>query len=74
MDALTAFGLLSVSLMLLFYFLEPRHPIYSLAFGLASWAAATYGWMAGVWPFAIVELIWGAVAARRYLARRRATR
>ena len=70
MDALTAFGLVSVSAMLVCYWLEPREPIYSLAFALACWAAAIYGWLAGTWPFALVELVWGGVAARRFVSRR----
>jgi hypothetical protein len=70
MDALTVFGFLSVSAMLLFYSLEPRGAIYSLAFALACWAAAIYGWLAGTWPFALVELVWGGVAARRFASRR----
>lgn len=69
-DPLAAFGLASVSAMLLFYWLEPRAAVYSLAFGIACWAAALYGWLAGVWPFSVVESIWGVVAIRRYLARR----
>jgi len=56
--------------MLLFYWLEPRAAVYSLAFGVACWAAALYGWLAGAWPFSVVESIWGVVAARRYFARR----
>lgn len=70
MDPVTAFGLASVSAMLLLYWLEPRAAAYSLAFGFACWAAALYGWFAGVWPFSVVEAIWGGVAVRRYFARR----
>ncbi len=70
MDPVTAVGLASVSAMLLFYWLEPRSAAYSLAFGLACWSAALYGWLADVWPFSVVEAIWGAVAVRRYFARR----
>ena len=70
MDVLTAFGVVSVSAMLLSYWLEPRAPLYSLTFALASWAAALYGWLAGAWPFAVVELVWGGVAVGRYLQRR----
>ncbi len=69
-DPVTAFGLASVSAMLTFYWLEPRSAMYSLAFGFACWAAAAYGWLAGAWPFSVVESIWGIVAVRRYFARR----
>jgi hypothetical protein len=49
-DALTAFGLLSVSAMLLFYALEERSPGFVLAFALASWASAIYAHFAGRGP------------------------
>jgi hypothetical protein len=70
MDSLTLFGFLSVAAMLVFYALEERSPYFLLAFAAACWSAAVYGWLAGTWPFAIVEAIWGAVALRRYLRRR----
>jgi hypothetical protein len=70
MDALTLFGVLSVTAMLVFYALEERSPYFLVAFSLACWSAAVYGWLAGTWPFAVVEVIWGAVALRRFLRRR----
>lgn len=69
-DSLTLFGILSVGAMLVFYALEERSPFFLVAFALACWAAALYGWLAGTWPFALVEAIWGAVALRRYTRRR----
>lgn len=71
MDPLTAFGLASVGVMLACYAAEDRSPYFVQGFALACWAAATYAWLAGIWPFALVEAIWGAVALRRF-ARRRA--
>jgi hypothetical protein len=68
-DALTAFGLLSVGAMLLFYALEDRSPWFVLAFALASWSSALYAWFAGAWPFTAVELIWGLVAVSRFRGR-----
>ena len=65
------FGLASVAAMLVCYTLEERSPYFVLAFALACWAAAAYAWLAGAWPFTLVEAIWGAVALRRF-ARRRA--
>ncbi len=69
MDALTLFGLLAVSLMLVFYALEDRGPIYILAFAIACLAASAYGFLQGAWPFGVVEAIWGAVAVRRWKMR-----
>ena len=72
MDPLTAFGLASVAAMLACYALEERSPQFVLAFAVACWAAALYAWLAGTWPFTVVEAIWGAVAVRRFLRRRAA--
>jgi len=69
-DALTAFGLASVAVMLLFYALEERSPWFIVAFALASWSSALYAWLIGAWPFTAVELIWGFVALRRFRRRR----
>ena len=69
-DALTLFGVVSVSAMLLFYALEERAAVWVLAFAIACWSAALYGWFAGAWPFTIVEAVWGLVALRRFLRRR----
>jgi hypothetical protein len=70
-DALTVFGLAAVAAMLMCYAMEERSPYFVLVFALACWAAAVYAWLAGTWPFTVVEVIWGAVALRRF-ARRRA--
>ena len=71
MDALTAFGVVAVSSMLLFYALEPRAPWFVLAFAIGSLASSLYGFLVGAWPFGVVELIWAAVAARRWWLRTR---
>ena len=65
-DRLTAFGLVAVSLMLLFYWLEDRSPIFVLAFAGACLMGSTYGFLQGAWPFGLVEGIWSIVALRRW--------
>jgi hypothetical protein len=47
MDALTAFGLLTVTAMLIFYALEDRSPWYILAFAAACALASVYGFVQG---------------------------
>jgi hypothetical protein len=66
MDRLTAFGLVSVTLMLAFYALEDRAPFYVLAFALACLMGSAYGFLQGAWPFGVVELFWSFVALRRW--------
>lgn len=66
MDALTLFGLVAVTAMLLFYALEDRSPWYILAFAAACGLASAYGFLQGAWPFGVVEAIWAVVAAHRW--------
>ncbi|MDZ4837321.1 MAG: hypothetical protein SGJ27_26340 [Candidatus Melainabacteria bacterium] len=73
MDALTAYGLVSVSLMLIFYGLEERNAIYVLFFAVSCVMASVYGFMQGAWPFGLVESIWALVALRRWYRRRKGT-
>ncbi len=66
MNPLTLFGLIAVSLMLVFYALERRSRWYILAFAGACALGSTYGFLQGAWPFGIVEAVWSAVAIRRW--------
>ncbi|MSP22338.1 MAG: hypothetical protein EXR66_04885 [Dehalococcoidia bacterium] len=69
MNALTTFGALAVSAMLVFYALEARAPRYVLAFAAACLASSAYGLLAGAWPFGVVEAVWAGVAVRRWQVR-----
>jgi len=66
---LAYFGATVVALMMLFYALEGRHAIFTLFFAVACFAASAYGWLAGTWPFGIVELVWGCVALIKWRSR-----
>lgn len=67
---LTIFGASAVSLMMLMYALERRHRLFVLAFAFACALSSVYGFLAGTWPFGVVEAIWALVAVNRYLALR----
>ena len=69
---LSAFGLVAVSLTLLFYALEDRSRHFVLAFAGGCVASAIYGFLQGAWPFGLIEIAWTIVAVRRWLDRRRA--
>jgi len=71
MSALTWLGAGAVSSMLLFYWLEPRSPWFSLCFGLSCAMSSVYGWLAGTWPFGVVEGVWALVAFARWRQRLR---
>jgi hypothetical protein len=71
-DNLTIYGAAAVTAMLIFYALESRAAAFVLAFALACVASSAYGFMAGAWPFGVVELIWSGVALNRWRGRRAA--
>ena len=73
MDPVTAFGAAAVTAMMVFYAMEDRHPAFVLAFAAACLASSAYGFLAGTWPFGVVELVWSGVAARRWWRSRSAT-
>ena len=66
MDSLSLYGLLAVSAMMVFYALEDRSHWYVLAFSGACLLASGYGFLQGAWPFGFVEVIWAAIAFRRW--------
>ncbi len=70
MNAVTLFGILAVSFMMVMYALEQRRPIFILAFAIGCLLSSAYGFLSGAWPFGVVEVIWSGVALRRYLTRR----
>jgi hypothetical protein len=63
---ITLYGVLAVTFMMTMYALERRHPLFILAFAGGCLASAAYGFLAGAWPFGVVEAVWAVIAARRY--------
>jgi hypothetical protein len=63
---LTAFGAAAVTFMMLMYALERRHRRYILAFACGCALSSAYGFLAGTWPFGVVEAIWAVVALVRF--------
>jgi len=69
MDALTFYGLVVVSAMVVFYALESRHHLFTLAFAGACGLASVYGFLSGAWPFGVVEVVWALIALWRWRGR-----
>jgi hypothetical protein len=69
MDALTAFGIVAVTAMLMFYALEDHSPAFVLAFAGACALASVYGFAQGAWPFGVIEAVWAGVAIHRWRKR-----
>lgn len=63
---LTVFGAVAVTFMMVMYALERRHRRYVLGFACGCVLSSAYGFLAGTWPFGVVEAIWALVAANRY--------
>lgn len=57
--------------MMLMYALESRGPAFIAAFACGCALSSSYGFLAGTWPFGIVEAIWSLIALRRYVVVRR---
>ena len=63
---LTAFGVAALSFMMLMYALERRDRRFILAFACGCGLSSAYGFLAGTWPFGVVEAIWAVIALGRY--------
>jgi hypothetical protein len=68
---LTVYGACAVTFMMLMYALERRGPGFVAAFACGCALSSSYGFLAGTWPFGVVEAVWTLVALRRYLMLRR---
>ena len=64
---ITVYGACAVSFMMVMYALERRGNGFVLAFGPGCLLSSAYGFLSGAWPFGVVEVIWSAVAVRRFL-------
>ena len=63
---LTLFGACAVTFMMLMYALERRGAAFILFFACGCALSSAYGFLAGTWPFGVVELVWVLVAIHRY--------
>ena len=57
--------------MMLMYALERRGPAFVAAFACGCALSSSYGFLAGTWPFGVVEAIWAVIALQRYRVLRR---
>jgi hypothetical protein len=68
---LTIYGAAVVTFMMLMYAFEHRGPAFVAAFACGCALSSSYGFLAGTWPFGVVEGVWALIAMRRWLALRR---
>lgn len=70
MNAVTVFGVIAVTFMMVMYAVEPRHRAFILAFAFGCLMSSLYGFLVGAWPFGVVEIIWCGVAVRKFQLKR----
>ena len=63
---LTTYGATMVTLMMVFYTLEARSPWFTFAFAVSCLGSASYGFLAGTWPFGVVETVWSVITFRKW--------
>ena len=66
--AVTIYGVVAVSFMMVMYTLETRSRHFIAAFALGCTLSSSYGFLAGTWPFGVVEGVWTFIALRRYVS------
>jgi hypothetical protein len=64
--AITIYGVFAVSFMMAAYALESRSRHFIAAFAVGCALSSGYGFLAGTWPFGVVEGVWTLVALHRY--------
>lgn len=64
--AVTIYGVVAVSFMMVMYALESRSRHFIAAFAVGCALSSSYGFLAGTWPFGVVEAVWSLVALHRY--------
>lgn len=63
---LTTFGVAALTFMMVMYALERPRSRYLLGFAAGCAASSAYGWLAGTWPFGVVEAVWTVIALARW--------
>jgi len=64
--AVTIYGVVALTFMMMMYALERRGRRFVVGFACGCVLSSVYGFLSGAWPFGIVELIWSGIALRRY--------
>jgi len=67
---LTVYGAVAVTFMMVMYALEHRHPNFVVGFACGCVLSSVYGFLSGAWPFGVVEMVWAAIALRRFAVAR----
>ena len=74
MSWVTLYGVAALTFMMVMYWLEPPGPEFILGFALGWLLSSIYGFLAGAWPFGVLEALWCLIAIRRSATRRASRR
>lgn len=66
-SVLTAFGVASLTFMMIMYALERRGAAFVLGFAAGCALSSVYGFLSGAWPFGVIEALWCMIAMRRFV-------
>jgi hypothetical protein len=66
LSPLNAFGSAVLILMMVFYLKESKSPRYTLLFGVMCIGSSAYGFMAGTWPFGVIEAVWAVFSFNKF--------
>ena len=69
-NALTLFGVVAVTIMVACYALERKSHWFTLGMSACCVAASVYAFLAGTWPFGVLEGLWAGIAFSKWLDRR----
>jgi hypothetical protein len=71
MDALTVFGIVTLTVMLILYALEDRRGTHPRVCGRLAFSPRFTAFYRETWPFGVLEVIWAGVAAWRWRVKTR---
>jgi len=69
MDAVTAFGVVAVTVMLVGCLLERRSHWFTLAFAAGSAMTSAYAFLVRVWVVGLIAFVWYLVVMNRWVTR-----
>lgn len=61
------YGAVVLVIMMVFYIYENRNRVFTLMFGVMCLFSSAYGFLAGVWPFGVIEIAWAGFSFRKYV-------
>ncbi len=63
---LNIYGSIVLILMMIFYLKEEKSSTFTLLFGIMCIGSSSYGFLAGTWPFGVIEGVWGILAFNKF--------